>query len=99
MKITIKCQHMNHIEDKEVDAYKTRSPDLVVNRGYVKWSITHIPTGYAIIDLIDSRKRALQAANMLAELADWGKITLGSAMEFYNANKDSLLEIKRFARG
>lgn len=91
---------------KEAKAYHTNSPYLVVHHEFCRgkelslWTITHVPTGYALVTGIKHRKAAIKACNEhFAPLAGWENVTTDNAGEFFRVNREVLYKGHDVAKG
>lgn len=76
----------------ETAGFADSEPEITTNK---TWTITHVPTGYAILTGIRNKKQALSACKVWAVIQGWETLTHDNKISFAEANKDLLSEGKR----
>ena len=106
IKIVLGQDGINMTHEAEITAYKTADPALFVTKqtwinkaGEVTqgktWVITHKQTGMIVLKGYTKREYAIEGAAKLSELARWDGITAENVQDWYQVNKDHVIEIHR----
>lgn len=87
-----------------VESYPTASPFLVltqtIGRLSKKWTVTHVPSGLAVMTFIRTKKRAHEVVERLLLLPiDWGMTGEKIQKKFSNKFRNELNEIRDFGLG
>jgi len=105
IKLALSDSGTSKTKEVEVNGYKTPDSALVVHKqtwvrnGEVttgkSWVITHVPSGMNIFSGYTKKIFAIDHAAKMSLLANWNDITPENCGEWYDKNKEAMLELKR----